>query len=221
VNALDSWERCERMLLLGIPDLEPPGTTRPDHLRFVGPCLPLPAEPATGPTPAPAAGDGSPPRVVVSLSSSDMGHERVLQAVLSALGALDVTVVASTAGVVDASRLDLPANVELHDWLPLPEALADAAAAVTHGGHGTVMAALAAGVPLVCVPLGRDQPSTAARLEALGAGRTASPDTVAAAVATTITDEGQRAAALRLRARLAALAGAPGSALDGLARTTT
>jgi len=46
---------------------------------------------------------------------------------------------------------------------------------ITHGGHGSVTAALAHGVPLVCVPgVGADQPIIAARVEALGAGQTVS-----------------------------------------------
>ena len=32
----------KRMLLLGIPELEDPGTSLPRHLVFIGPCIPLP-----------------------------------------------------------------------------------------------------------------------------------------------------------------------------------
>ena len=41
---------------------------------------------------------------------------------------------------------------------------------ITHGGHGSVVRALAHGVPLVCVPMGRDQNDTAARVVYHGAG---------------------------------------------------
>jgi UDP:flavonoid glycosyltransferase YjiC (YdhE family) len=41
---------------------------------------------------------------------------------------------------------------------------------VTHAGWQTINAALADGVPLVCVPDGRDQPDNAARVVACGAG---------------------------------------------------
>ena len=61
-----------------------------------------------------------------------------------------------------------------------------AAAVVTHGGHGTVVRALAAGVPALVLPHGRDQADNAARLTSRGAGlklkNGASPKAIASAV---------------------------------------
>jgi UDP:flavonoid glycosyltransferase YjiC (YdhE family) len=48
--------------------------------------------------------------------------------------------------------------------------LPHAAAVVCHGGSGTVLGALAAGVPMVVVPFGADQPHNAQRIAAMGAG---------------------------------------------------
>jgi UDP:flavonoid glycosyltransferase YjiC (YdhE family) len=48
--------------------------------------------------------------------------------------------------------------------------LPEADVMVTHGGLGSVAAALAAGVPLVCTPISRDQPLNAERVAAVGAG---------------------------------------------------
>lgn len=72
--------------------------------------------------------------------------------------------------------MDAPANVLIHDLLPHGAVLPHAAAVVTHAGHSTVMAALADGVPMVCMPMGRDQHSNAARVAALGVGSTISSD---------------------------------------------
>jgi len=73
---------------------------------------------------------------------------------------------------------------------------------ITHAGLGTVMTALAHGVPLLCVPLGRDQFFNAARVEALGAGRTigadADADTIGQAIRALLRDETARAAAKRM-----------------------
>jgi UDP:flavonoid glycosyltransferase YjiC (YdhE family) len=46
----------------------------------------------------------------------------------------------------------------------------ETALVLTHAGHGTVIRSLAAGVPLVCIPMGRDQPDVAARVVWHGAG---------------------------------------------------
>jgi len=81
-------------------------------------------------------------------------------------------------------------------------------AVITHGGHGTVMKALIAGVPLILVPLGRDQPDNAARVVYAGAGvrlrKNTSADALRAAISRVIADPNYRAAAQRMAARLAA-----------------
>jgi UDP:flavonoid glycosyltransferase YjiC (YdhE family) len=79
---------------------------------------------------------------------------------------------------------------------------------ITHGGHGTVLKALIAGVPLVLVPLGRDQPDNAARVIHAGAGIRLRKNTSTAALRTAIArvtdDPHYRTAARRMAARLAA-----------------
>lgn len=76
-------------------------------------------------------------------------------------------------------------RVERH--VPLADVLPRCAAVVTHGGSGTVVAALAAGVPCVVLPMGADQPWNADRVAALGTGLvldavTAAPAAVRAAL---------------------------------------
>jgi UDP:flavonoid glycosyltransferase YjiC (YdhE family) len=79
---------------------------------------------------------------------------------------------------------------------------------VTHAGHGTVLKALAAGVPVVAVPLGRDQLDNAARVAHHGAGirlaPRAKPDRIAAAVRRVVEEPTFRAAAERMAASIAA-----------------
>ena len=83
-------------------------------------------------------------------------------------------------------EIDAPPNVSVVASAPHSEVLRHAAAVVTHAGHGTVIKALAAGVPVVALPMGRDQDDNAARVVYAGAGerlkRTASPDKIASAV---------------------------------------
>jgi UDP:flavonoid glycosyltransferase YjiC (YdhE family) len=64
----------------------------------------------------------------------------------------------------------LPPNVRVERWVPQRDVLAHASVMVCHGGAGTVLGALAAGVPLVVVPQFADHPDNAERVAAVGAG---------------------------------------------------
>lgn len=171
------------------------------NVRFIGPVLDGPAlAPAV---PAPAVDDGSVPLVVVSFSTSDMGQVPVLQRVLDALGHLPARVLVTAGPAVNPTGLRTADNTQVVAYVPHSDVLPRASAVVTHGGLGTVMAALAHGVPLVCMPMGRDQFFNAGRVAELGAGRVlpidAEPAVIADAVTSVLADgavrEGARAMA--------------------------
>jgi UDP:flavonoid glycosyltransferase YjiC (YdhE family) len=88
--------------------------------------------------------------------------------------------------------------VELREFVPHDRVMPIADLVITHAGHGTVMAAAGAGVPMLCLPMGRDQPDVAGRVKALGLGRVISPqastETIREAVVALLADPAQRAA---------------------------
>ena len=65
-----------------------------------------------------------------------------------------------------------PLNVTVVDDASHDMLMAEAAAVITHGGPGTVIRSLVHGVPLLCMPMGRDQHDNTARVAALGADLT-------------------------------------------------
>jgi UDP:flavonoid glycosyltransferase YjiC (YdhE family) len=75
----------------------------------------------------------------------------------------------------------LPANVHAEAWVPQQDVLTEAAVVVCHGGSGTTLGALAAGVPVVVPPMFADQPANALRVVELGAGVLVEPRGAAAA----------------------------------------
>ena len=91
---------------------------------------------------------------------------------------------------------------------PHREVLKHAAAIVTHAGHGTVIKALAAAVPVVALPLGRDQLDNAARVVHHGAGLKlkpkASSEAIARAVGRVLDEPSFAAGARRLADAIAA-----------------
>lgn len=153
----------------------------PAPFAYVGPYL---ADPAwVGPF-RPPPGDA--PLVVVSFSSLYQAQEPALKAVIAALGGLPVRAVATTGPALDPAEFEAPANVAVVRGAPHGDLLKDAAVFVTHAGHGSTLRPLMAGVPLLCLPLGRDQHDNAARVAHRGAGLTlpadAGVDAIAAAV---------------------------------------
>ena len=72
----------------------------------------------------------------------------------------------------DASTLGpVPANVHVEPWIDQARVLNHADLVICHGGSGTTLAALAAGVPLVMVPLFADQFENARRVAKTRAGQ--------------------------------------------------
>ena len=150
---------------------------------------------------------GEGPLVLVALSSDFQDQEDVLRRAVAAMGMLPVRAVVTTGRGIDPETVDAPANVEVHRLAPHREILREAAAVVTHCGHGTTIKALAAGVPLVCLPMGRDQLDIAARVAHRGAGLrldpSVSPDVIAGAVRQVLEDPSYRAAARHISAAIA------------------
>jgi len=121
-----------------------------------------------------AWGGSTAPLIYVTLGTVAMrqpiGRE-VLRFLVGELAALDVRVLATTAGATGLGDLGRgAANVHVAAWVPQQIALGASSLVVCHGGSGTTFGALAAGVPLVFVPLFADQPTNARLVESAGAG---------------------------------------------------
>jgi len=134
----------------------------------------------------------------------------LLARIVGGVRELPVDVVATVGRTLDPAELGpQPSNVRVERFIPQSDLLPRCAAAVTHAGSGSVAGALAHGVPLVCVPIGADQPLNAARCVALGAGLaldplSLTPDGARAAVSRVLVEPAYRRAAERLRDELAA-----------------
>jgi UDP:flavonoid glycosyltransferase YjiC (YdhE family) len=105
-----------------------------------------------------------------------------------------------------------PSNVRVAPFVPQAEVLPEVDVVACHGGSGSVIGALAHGVPLLVLPMGADQPDNAARVEALGAGvqrdvMSVTPAEIAAAVDDLLRDPRYRASARAIEAECAALPG--------------
>jgi UDP:flavonoid glycosyltransferase YjiC (YdhE family) len=113
---------------------------------------------------------------------------------------------------VDVARLGpVPANARVEAWWPQADILTQAALLLGHGGFGTTMGALTAGVPQVVAPIFTSaQIINARHVAAVGAGRAvpSGPDAPGRAcheVAAVLADERYRRTAERVAGEIAAL----------------
>lgn len=228
---------------LAAPALEPYGDglverlrTSPYLTRFPGSLDPSPfpatrrfreaAEPRRSPLPDWWGGSSDP--LVYLTFGSVAGRQPVgtaaYRCALAAVSGLPVRVLLTIGRDADASALGpIPANVHVEAWVPQSDVLGDAALVVCHGGSGTTFGALAAGVPLVVVPLFADQPANARLVAEAGAGLavlpTAGPEgamgvpgpddtpRLRAAIESVLADRAYRDVADRLAAEMRALPG--------------
>jgi UDP:flavonoid glycosyltransferase YjiC (YdhE family) len=205
-ESLDVGLSDRLVLVATLPSLEIPRPDWPPHAHVVGPCLwDVPGDPF-----APPPGDG--PLVMIAPSTAYDG-DRLLAPALGAVADLGVRAVV-TAGAA-AMPGALPPNVTTTKArhagvLPHVDAV------VCNGGHGTVVRALSAGVPLVVVPGHGDQQENAFRVERARAGiqvrrRKPTPPPIARALGRVLSKTSYTEAARRIAVEASTLDG-PGNA---------
>jgi len=143
----------------------------PDSFHYVG-ALRSPSGSASG-QPMPAISRDRP--FVFTSFGTLQGHRfRLFQPIARACRALDVQLMIAHCGGLTAAQAD---NLDA-DWVvnrvSQAEALTQADLVITHAGLNTVVDAIAAAVPMLCIPLAFDQPGMAARVQRAGLGEVVS-----------------------------------------------
>lgn len=161
-------ERADLFLVLTSAAFDFQASRLPPNVRYVGPQLD--ELPWAQPWSSPWTEDHPDPLVVVSLSTSFQQQGALLQRVMDALGGMQVQALATLGPTLRQESFHAHENVIIRSSAPHGQVFPHASAVVTHAGHGTVMRALVNGLPMVCIPMGRDQNDVAARVVARGAG---------------------------------------------------
>lgn len=140
-------------------------------LRFHDPAPTAPA------APLPQWGDEAAPLIYVtfgSVTGSLPPFAGVFREALDALASVDARILMTVGRKVDAADLrPFPPNAHVVAWWPQEGVLPHAAAMLGHGGFGTTLGALEAGVPQVIAPIfSFDQAVNGEHVAAVGAGLT-------------------------------------------------
>ncbi len=167
-DVLEIYARAERVLQGTAAAFDFPAERLPSNMRYVGPLL---DEPETvNRWVSPWKRDDPRPLVLVAFSTTFQAQRDAIERAAAALAALAVRGVVTLGPALDDVQLSLPGDVMVCGTVRHSDVMRGAAAVVTHCGHGTVMRALQHGLPMLCLPMGRDQNDVAARVVARGAG---------------------------------------------------
>ena len=150
-------------------------------------------------------------RVYATLGTVSFGAVEVLRRALDALARLDVDVLVSVGPEGDPSALgELDPRVRTERFVAQSRVLPLVDLVVHHGGTGTVLGALEAGVPQLLLPQGADQFRNAELIPAVGAGQALgndaqAPGAIAELATAMLGDSPEAATARRISAEIAAM----------------
>lgn len=217
------WPRAaDHIAQFTVADFEYPRSDLPGTVHFVGPVSQGGKGTAdtTGRTGSTGSAGGTPEaelpawwadldagRPVVHVTQGTVANrdfDDLVRPTVEGLAQDDVLVVVTTGGrPVDALSGPLPGNVRVAAYLPYDELLPKTDVLVTNGGYGGVQFALRHGVPLVVAGQTEEKAEVSARVAWSGAGinlRTnrATPEAVAKAVRTVLSNSSYREASSRI-----------------------
>jgi UDP:flavonoid glycosyltransferase YjiC (YdhE family) len=167
-HIFEHYDRADRMLIGLSTAFDFPATRLPANLRYVGPLLDLPAW--AQPWTAPWAEKSVRPRILISLSTDFQNQAALIRRIVAAVGTMDLDAVVTSGPAMAGETFGASDNISIIHSAPHDAVMKEVSLVVTHGGHGTVARSLLNGVPLLVIPMGRDQADNAARVVARGAG---------------------------------------------------
>jgi UDP:flavonoid glycosyltransferase YjiC (YdhE family) len=209
--------------LRSAPPIPPPAVvlhTAPPGLVAFPDGRPMRHVPVAGrdePPPEDLLRPGNRSRIIVSRSTvADPRPDRLMSSVVAVAEDADVEIVLARPDPRVATG-PLPPNVRAVDWLPFAAAFPAAAGVVHHGGAGTLLTALAAGVPQLLVPGSGDRRENAELIARRGAGLAVEAKRITARdLERLVSDDGLRTAAREVAAEIAAMPH-PADLVDDLA----
>jgi len=190
-----------------VPAIDFPRETLPGSFHYLGPWR-RPSDDGFDPP-----GRSERPLVYCSLGTLQGGRVALFASIAAACADLGLRLVLTHGGRLTRREVEsLPGRPFVFDYLPQEAVLAEADLVVTHAGFNTVLETLAAGLPMVALPIAFDQPAVAARIARAGVGEVVRPsratvNRLRAGIAKVLHEPAYRAAAQRVRAQIASAGG--------------
>ncbi|MCJ2006639.1 glycosyltransferase [Methylobacterium sp. J-092] len=204
-TAFAHFERAERVLLAISQTFDFDTAMLPANYRYIGPLLDEPVWSRGARTAWSGLGR---PRILIAGSTGAQNQTGLLRRIVRAVGTVEAETIVTTGPNVEAGDLDAPDTIRVVATASHDALMTEADLVICQGGHGIVSRTLLHGVPLLVIPLARDQADNAARIALRGAGLrlpgAVSPDEIAAAIQRLLAEPSFRTAAGTLGAAVRA-----------------
>ena len=138
----------------------------PENVVYVGP---INESRSPAPWASPWPHEDERPLVVVTFGTTYMHQEDLLERALAALAPMPARVLVLTGDDFDPAELRARPDIRVEHYVPHESVFPHAQLVITHGGMGTLLECFRAGVPSICIPLGRDQHENTRAASALNA----------------------------------------------------
>jgi len=174
LGSLNRWTAATNAPLVDIwpPSLQVAGASPHPHR------LPIrPDQPSTAGEDPPGLSQLPFERSIYATFGTVFASPELFSTLLTAVRDLPANVIMTTGSGIDPAALGpVPDHVVVLTFVPQQLIMARSAAVVSHAGSGTVLGAISARLPQVCIPVGADQHINAAQVAAVGAGIAVPPD---------------------------------------------
>lgn len=191
-NTLDLFDRADLKLVQTLKSFDIPVEPAPANVRYTGPVLDDPDWAAGEGWEDPWNGRFTGPLVVVSFSSTFQNQAGTIQHCIDALAGTGFRGCVTLGPAMNGAEFPVPENVVVRQSVSHSRLFPHADLVITHGGHGTIMRALSHGLPVVCMPMGRDQADNGIKVERSGCGimvsAKSSPERIRKAVMQLVSD---------------------------------
>lgn len=155
--------------------------------------------------------EDSRPRIAITLGTLNHEHVSLMRALIDGAAATGASVIVA-AGTDPAIVGSVPDGVDVRGYIPISLLVEHADIIAFHGGSGTMLAAAAAGTPMLMTPIAADHLDNAEVCAAAGIARAidleaVSADAVATAIDAIIGDASMRVRSAAVAAEIAAMPG--------------
>jgi MGT family glycosyltransferase len=169
-NTADLIHQADLRIIQTLRSFDIPIEPAPENVRYSGPVLDDPDWAQSKELGTILEKNDDKPLVVIAFSSTFQNQAGVIQNSINALKDLPVRGLVTLGMAMENHNFEVPENVSIVNSVQHSRVFPYASLVITHAGHGTVIRALANGLPLICLPNGRDQKDNAIKVEMKGCG---------------------------------------------------